>query len=117
MQMQWSGKKRIIIGLVAALLLLVFFGGYKLHRIGLELDAFYRLRARESVLKNELYGMRNAIDQYTQDKAKAPQSLDDVVSAGYLRMLPKDPFTNSNTTWQAVPGRRPGERGSDSARH
>jgi len=58
--------------------------------------------ANEAVLKEDLYTLRNAIDQYTQDKAKAPQSLDDIVSAGYLRMLPKDPFTNSNTTWQAV---------------
>ena len=58
--------------------------------------------ANEAVLKEDLYTLRNAIDQYTQDKAKAPQSLDDVVSAGYLRMLPKDPFTNSNTSWQAV---------------
>ncbi len=58
--------------------------------------------ANEAVLKEDLYTLRNAIDQYTQDKAKAPQSLDDVVSAGYLRMLPKDPFTNSNTSWQTV---------------
>ncbi len=58
--------------------------------------------ANEAVLKEDLYTLRNAIDQYTQDKAKAPQSLDDIVSAGYLRMLPKDPFTNSNTSWQAV---------------
>jgi len=58
--------------------------------------------ANEAVLKEDLYTLRNAIDQYTQDKAKAPQSLDDIVSAGYLRMLPKDPFTNSNTSWQPV---------------
>jgi general secretion pathway protein G len=58
--------------------------------------------ANEAVLKEDLYTLRNAIDQYTQDKAKAPQSLDDIVSAGYLRMLPKDPFTNSNTSWQTV---------------
>lgn len=56
--------------------------------------------ANEAVLKQDLYSMRNAIDQYTQDKAKAPQSLDDIVSAGYLRTIPKDPITNSNTTWQ-----------------
>ena len=73
--------------------------------------------ANEAVLKEDLYTLRNAIDQYTQDKAKAPQSLDDVVSAGYLRMLPKDPFTNSNTTLAGGPGRRAGERGSDSAGH
>ncbi len=60
------------------------------------------LRANEAVLKEDLYTLRNAIDQYTQDKAKAPQSLDDLVSAGYLHALPKDPFTNSNTSWQVV---------------
>lgn|SRR5689334_8512786 len=58
------------------------------------------LRANEAVLKEDLYSMRNAIDQYTQDKSKAPQSLDDLVSAGYLRQIPKDPFTNNNTSWQ-----------------
>jgi general secretion pathway protein G len=60
------------------------------------------LRANEAVLKQDLYTMRNAIDQYTQDKSKAPQSLDDLVSAGYLRQLPKDPFTNSNSSWQVT---------------
>ena len=58
--------------------------------------------AHEAVLKEDLYTMRNAIDQYTQDKNKAPQDLSDLVSAGYIREIPKDPFTNSNTTWQAV---------------
>jgi general secretion pathway protein G len=58
--------------------------------------------AKEAVLKEDLYSMRNAIDQYTQDKAKAPQDLSDVVSAGYLHALPKDPFTNSSETWQVV---------------
>jgi general secretion pathway protein G len=59
-------------------------------------------RANEAVLKEDLYTLRNAIDQYTQDKAKAPQDLNDVITAGYLRALPKDPFTGSNTTWQTV---------------
>ena len=59
-------------------------------------------RANEAVLKEDLYTFRNAIDQYTQDKSKAPQDLNDLVSAGYLRAIPKDPFTNSNTTWQTV---------------
>jgi general secretion pathway protein G len=58
--------------------------------------------ANEAVLKQDLYTLRNAIDQYTQDKMKAPQGLDDLVSAGYLRALPKDPFTNSSSTWQTV---------------
>jgi general secretion pathway protein G len=97
--MPWSRKKRIT---VAAFLLFAFFAGYRLYRIGLERDAFYRVQARESVLKEDLYTLRNAIDQYTQDKAKAPQDLNDIVSAGYLRVLPRDPFTNSNTSWQTV---------------
>jgi general secretion pathway protein G len=60
------------------------------------------LHAKEAVLKEDLYSMRNAIDQYSQDKGKAPQDLNDLVTAGYLRVLPKDPFTNSNSTWQPV---------------
>lgn len=60
------------------------------------------LHAREAVLKEDLYSMRNAIDQYTQDKDKAPQSLDDLVSAGYLRAIPKDPFTGAKDTWEPV---------------
>jgi len=59
-------------------------------------------RANEAVLKEDLFNMRQAIDQYSQDKGKAPQALEDVVSAGYLRAIPKDPFTNSNTSWQAI---------------
>jgi general secretion pathway protein G len=58
--------------------------------------------AREVVLKEDLYSMRSSIDQYTQDKNKAPQSLDDLVSAGYLHALPKDPFTNATDSWQVV---------------
>jgi general secretion pathway protein G len=45
--------------------------------------------------------MRTAIDQYTQDKGKAPQALDDIVTAGYLHSLPKDPFTRAKD-WQTV---------------
>ncbi len=58
--------------------------------------------ARESALKQDLATLRSAIDQYTLDKEKAPQSLDDLISAGYLRQIPKDPMTDSNTTWQVV---------------
>jgi general secretion pathway protein G len=60
------------------------------------------LHAHEAALKEDLYSMRQAIDQYTQDKNKAPQALQDLVSAGYLIALPKDPFTNSADTWQPV---------------
>ena len=59
--------------------------------------------AKESVLKDDLFKMRDAIDQYYADKNQYPPTLDDLVTAGYLRSLPKDPITNSTTTWQAVP--------------
>jgi general secretion pathway protein G len=59
--------------------------------------------ARESVLRDDLFKMRDAIDQYYADKNQYPPTLDDLVSAGYIRALPKDPITNSATTWQAVP--------------
>ncbi len=59
-------------------------------------------RARESALRQDLYAMRQAIDQYTLDKEKAPQSLDDLVQSGYLKIIPRDPFTNSTDTWQTV---------------
>jgi general secretion pathway protein G len=59
------------------------------------------LRAKEAVLRQDLKTMRDQIDNYTMDKEKAPQTLDDLIQAGYLRKIPKDPFTNSTETWQA----------------
>ena len=59
------------------------------------------LRARESVLRQNLFTIRSVISQYTLDKQKAPQSLDDVVSAGYLKQLPTDPMTGRADTWTA----------------
>jgi general secretion pathway protein G len=55
--------------------------------------------AKESVLKEDLHVMRNAIDSYTMDKQKAPQSLQDLVDAGYLKTIPKDPMTHTNDAW------------------
>lgn len=55
--------------------------------------------AREAVLSEDLHVMRQAIDSYTMDKEKAPQALDDLVQAGYLKELPKDPMTQSRDTW------------------
>jgi general secretion pathway protein G len=58
--------------------------------------------AKEAVLKEDLHVLRQQIDAYTNDKEKAPQSLDDLVSAGYLKEIPMDPMTHSNTTWVTV---------------
>ena len=55
--------------------------------------------ARESVLKEDLHVMRAAIDSYTMDKQKAPQSLDDLIQDGYLKTVPVDPMTRSKDTW------------------
>ena len=60
------------------------------------------LHARESVLRQDLYVIRSAIDQYTLDKQKAPQSLQDLTSANYLKEIPEDPMTRSRDTWETV---------------
>lgn len=58
--------------------------------------------AKEAVLKEDLHTMRTAIDSYTVDKQKAPQSLDDLVQEGYLKTMPVDPFTKRSDTWVPV---------------
>src|SRR6516164_5845791 len=55
--------------------------------------------AKEAVLKEDLHVMRAAIDSYTMDKQKAPQSLDDLVQEGYLKVIPEDPMTKARDTW------------------
>lgn len=55
--------------------------------------------AKEAVLKEDLHVMRNAIDSFTMDKQKAPQSLQDLLDAGYLKAIPKDPMTNTSDAW------------------
>ena len=74
-----------IIGILAALAIPRFVGAIK--------------HAREAVLREDLQTMRAAIDSYTMDKQKAPQSLDDLISDGYLRSIPEDPMTHSKDTW------------------
>ena len=59
-------------------------------------------KAREAVLKTNLHTMREAFDQYFADKANYPESLETLVEEGYLRSVPKDPFTNSTSTWRLI---------------
>ena len=72
------------------------------------------LHTRETVLKDDLFKMRAMIDQYAADKGKLPQSLDDLVSSGYMRQIPVDPITNE-ASWNAIIGEDPnsteGEQG------
>ena len=60
-------------------------------------------RGREAVLAENLYRMRDAIDQFHVDKGKYPADLSELVSAGYLRSIPLDPMTNSTESWQLIP--------------
>jgi len=60
------------------------------------------IRTRESVLHSNLMALRTVIDEYTYDKQKAPPALQDLVSEGYLREIPKDPITDSNNTWKII---------------
>jgi general secretion pathway protein G len=60
------------------------------------------VRAKESVLRNNLLTLRSMIDEYTIDKQKAPETLEDLVSEGYLRQIPQDPITGSNQTWKII---------------
>jgi general secretion pathway protein G len=66
--------------------------------IAIAVPAYNRsiIHAREAVLKQDLFQLRSLISQYTLDKQKAPESLDDLVSAGYLKQIPKDPFTGAS---------------------
>jgi general secretion pathway protein G len=74
---------------------------------------------REAILQTGLHTMRDVLGQYYQDRGRYPERLEDLVEAGYLRSLPRDPFTESRDTWKAVyaqqggvvdvhPGPRPG---------
>ncbi|MBM3734372.1 MAG: type II secretion system protein [Acidobacteria bacterium] len=59
------------------------------------------LRTKESVLKNNLFTLRTVIDEFTYDKQKAPQTLQDLVSEGYLRQIPEDPIAGNNQ-WKVI---------------
>jgi general secretion pathway protein G len=71
-----------------------------LASVGLTLYGNSVTRAKEAVLREDLYRMRDAIDQYYADKNRYPDSLEVLVTEKYLRAIPVDPFTNSADTWQ-----------------
>ena len=75
----------VIIGILAAIAIPAYVTNVK--------------HAKEAVLKEDLHVLRSAIDSYTVDKQKAPQSLDDLVQSGYIKTMPIDPFTSRSDTW------------------
>jgi len=60
------------------------------------------IRSKESVLRNNLFTLRTVIDEYTFDKQKAPQALQDLVTEGYLRAVPVDPITGNDSSWKLI---------------
>lgn len=74
-----------------------------LASMGLSQYRVSQIHAREAVLKQDLFQMREAIDQYYADKGQYPSSLESLASDGYVRGLPEDPFTKSKSSWTAVP--------------
>jgi general secretion pathway protein G len=111
-----------LIELMIVMALIVILAG-----IGLAVHTNSQTRAREAVLKENLFRMRDALDQYYADKNAYPPTLEDLVSQKYLRAIPEDPFTRSSSTWRTImsdidpanPSATPGvfdvKSGSDSA--
>jgi general secretion pathway protein G len=91
-----SGFTLIELLIVLALISILAARAMVNHRNGVR-------HTQESVLRTDLFRMRDAIDQYYADKNKYPSSLDSLVSDGYLRKVPEDPITKSADTWQTVP--------------
>jgi general secretion pathway protein G len=87
-----------LIELLIVITLIVVLAG-----IGLATYSTSITKSREAVLKEDLFRMRDAIDQYHADKGNYPGSLDALVSDGYMRKLPEDPFTSSSASWLTVP--------------
>ena len=91
-----NGAGFTLIELMVVMSLIVILAG-----IGLTLYGNSVTRAREATLKEDLFRMRDAIDQFYADKSRYPNSLDELVSEKYLRAVPIDPFTQSPETWQS----------------
>jgi general secretion pathway protein G len=94
----WLTRGFTLIELLVVMSLIVV-----LATIGLAVYGNSVTRAKEAVLKEDLYRMRQAIDQYYADKNTYPPSLDALVGERYLRAIPIDPFTNSSDTWRTIP--------------
>jgi general secretion pathway protein G len=86
-----------LIELMVVMVIIVLLAG-----IGLAVYSNSVVRAKEAALAQDLFQMRDAIDQYYADKNKYPASLQDLVTEKYMRMIPVDPFTSSADTWQTT---------------
>jgi general secretion pathway protein G len=95
-----SGKRRLGFTFVELMVVLTII----MILISMAIPVYQKsiLRSKESVLKNNLFTLRTVIDNYTYDKQKAPQQLQDLVQEGYLRAIPMDPMTGNNQSWRIV---------------
>lgn len=97
---RWAGTQQgfTLIELLVVVALIVILASMGLAQYGNAV-----IRAKEATLKENLFRMRDAIDQYYADKGQYPPNLEALVTDGYLRAVPKDPFTNAADTWQQIP--------------
>lgn len=97
-----SGRMRALRGFTLIEIMIVMTIVSILVSIAVPLYQKSIIRAKESVLRNNLFTLRTVIDEYTYDKKKAPQSLEDMVSGGYLRQVPIDPITGTDQSWIVI---------------
>jgi len=97
-QMRASSRGFTMIELLVVLSLIVI-----LATMGMTQYRNSVIHAREAVLKEDLFRMRDAIDQYYADKNEYPSTLDALVTDGYMRQVPEDPFTRSKDSWTTEP--------------
>ncbi|HYL77467.1 MAG TPA: type II secretion system protein [Bryobacteraceae bacterium] len=100
--MTTPARRRSILGFTLIELMIVMAIIAVLMSVAIPIYNRSIIRAKESVLKNNLYSMRTVIDEYTYDKQKAPQTLNDLVSEGYLRQVPVDPITGTADSWKTI---------------
>jgi general secretion pathway protein G len=102
-ELRTTARRRLIDGFTLIELLIVMALLTLLAGVSLAVYGNSVARGREAALKEDLFQMRKAIDEYYADKGKYPADLQTLVTEKYLRSIAPDPFTNSTETWQPVP--------------